>query len=178
MFFAHWSQKVPREIIETTECVCFHMTDLPYGRGGSPLQNLILKDKKTETNLSAFRMEQELDAGPIYGKTSLSLAGSAREIFGRAAVRMMEMIEKIVLTEPEPYPQEGKATTFQRRTPKESELTEAMSLREIYDYIRALDAPDYPHAFLDFGDKIITFTQADWCKDRIQAKVEIRKKSK
>ncbi len=26
------------------ECVCFHMTDVPYGRGGSPLQNLIIRE--------------------------------------------------------------------------------------------------------------------------------------
>ena len=41
IFFPHWSWRVPREIIENYECVCFHMTDLPYGRGGTPLQNLI-----------------------------------------------------------------------------------------------------------------------------------------
>jgi len=40
MFFPHWSWKIPREIYENFDCVGFHMTDLPYDRGGSPIQNL------------------------------------------------------------------------------------------------------------------------------------------
>ncbi len=64
-FFLHWSWKVQREIIENFECVCFHMSDLPYGRGGSPLQNLVLRGHRA-TKLTALRMTQELDAGPIY----------------------------------------------------------------------------------------------------------------
>ena len=176
IFFSHWSQIVPRQILDMAECVCFHMTDLPYGRGGSPLQNLIL-DGKTETKISAFRMEQGIDSGPVYQKAALSLAGSAEEIFRRAAVETMNLIEKIVLDEPEPRPQKGKATFFRRRAPEESELAESMSLGEIYDYIRALDAPGYPHAFLNFGDKTVTFTKARLCADGVQATAKITGKS-
>ena len=43
------------------------MTDLPYGRGGSPLQNLIL-DNKQKTMISAFKMTERMDEGPIYIK--------------------------------------------------------------------------------------------------------------
>jgi len=34
-----------KEIFENYEIILFHMTDLPYGRGGSPLQNLIVRGK-------------------------------------------------------------------------------------------------------------------------------------
>ena len=63
IFFPHWSWMVPRAVWEKHECVCFHMTDVPYGRGGSPLQNLILKGH-TKTKITALRMVGELDAGP------------------------------------------------------------------------------------------------------------------
>ena len=43
IFFIHWSWLIPKEIYENYECIVFHMTDLPFGRGGSPLQNLIEK---------------------------------------------------------------------------------------------------------------------------------------
>ena len=43
VFFPHWSKKVNSKIINNYECVCFHETDVPYGRGGSPIQNLILR---------------------------------------------------------------------------------------------------------------------------------------
>ena len=53
IFFPHWSEKVADEIINRYECICFHATDLPFGRGGSPTQNLIIQgfDK---TKISAF----------------------------------------------------------------------------------------------------------------------------
>ncbi len=37
-----------------------HMTDVPYGRGGSPLQNLIARGH-TSTKLTAMRMTAEVD---------------------------------------------------------------------------------------------------------------------
>ncbi|MDZ4177737.1 MAG: methionyl-tRNA formyltransferase, partial [Coriobacteriia bacterium] len=37
IFFPHWSFMIPQAIYEAFECVVFHMTDVPYGRGGSPL---------------------------------------------------------------------------------------------------------------------------------------------
>src|SRR5688500_871868 len=63
--FPHWSWRIPRDVHERFECIAFHMTDLPFGRGGSPLQNLILRGITT-TKLSAFRVAEELDAGPVY----------------------------------------------------------------------------------------------------------------
>ena len=44
IFIPHWSyKKIPKEIFNNYRCVVFHMTDLPYGRGGTPLQNLNYK---------------------------------------------------------------------------------------------------------------------------------------
>ena len=83
VIFLHWSWRVAEEITTRWECICFHMTDLPYGRGGSPLQNLVLRGHQ-ETVLTAFRMTEEIDAGPVYDKRSLSLSGNAEEILIRA----------------------------------------------------------------------------------------------
>ncbi len=43
IFFPHWSWMIPECIYERYECVVFHMTDLPFGRGGSPLQHLLVR---------------------------------------------------------------------------------------------------------------------------------------
>ena len=37
IFFPYWSWKITPEIYEKYQCIGFHITDLPYGRGGSPL---------------------------------------------------------------------------------------------------------------------------------------------
>jgi len=84
VFFPHWSWIIPNEIYDSFECVLFHMTDLPFGRGGSPLQNLIVRGFEN-TKISALQVSEELDAGLIYLKKDLSLHGTAEEIFLRAS---------------------------------------------------------------------------------------------
>jgi len=53
IFIPHWSYIIEREIYENYNCIVFHMTDLPFGRGGSPLQNLISRGF-SETKISAI----------------------------------------------------------------------------------------------------------------------------
>ena len=43
VFVPHWSWIIPEAVWRRFETVVFHMTDLPYGRGGSPLQNMIVR---------------------------------------------------------------------------------------------------------------------------------------
>src|SRR6266568_8505737 len=95
IFSLHWSWRVPADIINNFECVCFHMTDVPYGRGGSPLQNLILRGHQ-ETMISALRMTQEFDAGPVYLKEPMSLEGRAEGIYVRAGEVAAKMIARII----------------------------------------------------------------------------------
>ena len=60
------------------------MGDLPFGRGGSPLQNLIVRGFK-ETKISAVKAVKNIDGGPIYMKRKLSLTGTAQAIYERAS---------------------------------------------------------------------------------------------
>ena len=41
VFFPHWNWIVGNEIFESYTCIVFHTAPLPFGRGGSPIQNLI-----------------------------------------------------------------------------------------------------------------------------------------
>ncbi len=152
------------------------MTDLPYGRGGSPLQNLIL-DGKTETVVTAFRMVEEMDAGPIYAKKAMSLAGRAEETYRRAGDLCWETIDWIVRTEPTPQLQAGQVIIFKRRTPSESAIPESGSMADLYDFIRMLDAPTYPQAFIDHGDFRYEFDFAEILNDEIRARVTIRRRN-
>lgn len=173
IFFLHWSWKVPDEIIKEYECVCFHMTDVPYGRGGSPLQNLILRGHK-RTKLTALIMVEELDAGPVYLKEDLSLEnGSAEEIYIRATYKAAEMIRRMVSEEMKPVPQEGEPTVFRRRQPEESQIPDLESLQQLYDFIRMLDAEGYPKAFIIYKGFRYQFSRAALCDGQIMADVTI-----
>tara|TARA_Y100001934_G_scaffold261620_1_gene335203 strand:+ start:233 stop:934 length:702 start_codon:yes stop_codon:yes gene_type:complete len=174
IFFLHWNWRVPREIWSNNECVCFHMTDLPYGRGGSPLQNLIERGIK-ETKLTAFRMEEEMDTGAIYAKFPMPLSGRAEEIYHRAGGLSWEIISTIIESEPDPVPQEGQGTIFSRRKPEQSELPLQGGLEELYDHIRMLDAPTYPLAYIKHGNFQMELSHASFMGDEIRASVVIRK---
>lgn len=152
IFLPHWSHIMPGEIADNWECVVFHMTDLPYGRGGSPLQNLIVRGHK-DTKISAIRMTEQLDGGPVYMKYPLSLEGSAQEIFVRCSeIIFNKMIPKFLAEKVTPVPQEGEPVVFKRRKPEEGRIRPDMKTDEIYDYIRMLDAEGYPRAYIDFGN--------------------------
>ncbi len=173
LFFLHWSWKVPREITEKYQCINFHMTDVPFGRGGSPLQNLILRSHRS-TRLSALRMTDAMDAGPVYLKEDLSLRGPAREILERSSALAAAMIARIVREQPSPIPQEGTVVTFERRTPAQSVIPSGLTLPQLYDFIRMLDCEGYPPAFLEHGGYRYEFTNAAGGKGSLEARVRIR----
>ncbi|HEY8995232.1 MAG TPA: hypothetical protein VIM71_11260 [Lacunisphaera sp.] len=172
IFFLHWSWKVPAEIIDRHECVCFHMTDVPYGRGGSPLQNLIVRGHHN-TKLTALRMTEAFDAGPVYLKRPLSLAGTAEEILMRASALSAEMIKVLIARPPVPRAQSGRVTTFRRRTPAESAIPAVSSLDALHDFVRMLDADGYPRAFLDHHGFRYEFSRAVRYDGRLVADVTI-----
>jgi methionyl-tRNA formyltransferase len=148
IFIPHWSYIIPKEIYDHFDCVVFHMTDLPYGRGGSPLQNLIVRGHKS-TKISALKVQKGMDTGDIYLKNDLSLLGTAQEIFNRSSEIVHSMIEKIIVGNILPIPQVGEVVEFKRRKPEESNIEGLDSLEKVFDYIRMLDADGYPNAFME-----------------------------
>ncbi|MDL2226367.1 hypothetical protein LJB86_01765 [Deltaproteobacteria bacterium OttesenSCG-928-M10] len=172
IFFPHWSWIIPASVLKKYRCVIFHMTDLPYGRGGSPLQNLIIRGH-TETMISAIDGVNELDAGPVYLKRPLSLLGNAEEIFLRAVPIIEDMILEIASVSIQPAPQSGPVTIFKRRNPDQGDLSGLSSLEKIYDHIRMLDAAGYPSAFVEIGRMRLEFSRASLRFGRIEANVVI-----
>ena len=172
VFFPHWSYIIPAEVYENFRCVIFHMTDLPFGRGGSPLQNLIARGIY-ETKLSAIKCDKELDAGGVYKKVPLSLWGTAEEIYLRAAELTKEIIIDLVLNPVEPIPQSGNIVTFQRRKPADGNVELCGNLNQVFDYIRMLDADTYPKAFLETEKFRLEFSRASLKENEILADVKI-----
>ena len=174
IFVPHWSYLIPEAIWSSWPTVVFHMTDLPYGRGGSPLQNLIQRGHSS-TMLSALRCDAGLDTGHIYVKQPLSLHGSAEEIFLRADGVIEQMIEQIVCENPPATPQQGEPVLFSRRTPAQSNLVSCPEgdLKSWYDQIRMLDAESYPHAFLEAHGMRLEFRRVSQRSDGLHADVKI-----
>jgi methionyl-tRNA formyltransferase len=172
VFFMHWSWKVPDDICRDYECVNFHLTDVPYGRGGSPLQNLIQRGHH-QSKLTALRMVDALDAGPVYAKEPLSLEGSAEEILIRQSRLSAVMIRDLIAREPMPVPQTGDPVVFARRKPAESQVPALTSLEQLHDFLRMLDGTGYPRAYIVHHGFRYEFSRANLYDGRVVADVSI-----
>lgn len=172
IFVLHWSWLIPREIVTEFRCVVFHMTDLPFGRGGSPLQNLIVRGIR-ETKISALLCTEDLDAGPIFLKAALNLDGTAAEIFDRASLLIKDMIIELLNDDKKPEPQTGQVTYFSRMKPTDSNLHDIESLSMLYDRVRMVDAADYPKAHIYYENLRIEFFNAELEEGAMRAQVLI-----
>ena len=163
IFFPHWSWIISASIYGNFNCVVFHMTDLPFGRGGSPLQNLIVRGIYN-TKISAIKVSEGMDTGDVYFKEELDISfGNADEILSRASDIIFEkMIPRFLKEELIPFEQVGEVVSFKRRTPEQSEIPDGLNQRQIYDYIRMLDGEGYPTAYKKFDGGRINFTNAQY----------------
>jgi methionyl-tRNA formyltransferase len=175
IFFPHWSYKIPPEIYEAYESVIFHMTDVPFGRGGSPLQNLIARGIY-DTKISALKCVEKVDAGPVYLKKTFSLYGTAEEIYLRAAVVVEDMIIEMITNEPVPQEQVGEIVHFERRRTGDGDISRLSELIEVFDHIRMLDADGYPKAFLETENLRFEFQRPSLKLGKVVADVTITRK--
>ena len=155
LIFAGWSEIIELDIIKKYICICLHPSDLPKFRGGSPIQNQKMNGIK-KTKLTAFRMNNKIDQGPIIFKTEIDLDGHMKEIFSSLENGTIKIIRKVIQNLNKSFlsgvnQDESKATFFKRRKPNESEikLSELASLpaENLYQKICSLEDP-YPNAFI------------------------------
>ena len=172
IFIPHWSYIIPSEIYDNFMCIVFHMTDLPFGRGGSPLQNLIVRGHK-QTMISAIKVEKGIDTGPIFMKSPLSLLGTAEEIFIRSASIIEGMINQIIIQQVEPEKQVGVPVIFERRKLEDGSVNNCETIEQLYDMIRMLDCEGYPKAFYENDKFRFEFSRAS-LKSGKKIKADVR----
>ncbi|QOR00960.1 methionyl-tRNA formyltransferase [Campylobacter sp. 2014D-0216] len=174
IFFPHWSFYIPQEIYDNYQCIIFHLGNLPFGRGGSPLQNLIIRGIY-KSKICALKASATLDGGEIYLKHDISFKNSnAQKIYERISkIIFFKLIPKILHTKITPQKQKGKVVVFKRRTKDQSNISmiKNPNLIKIYDFIRMLDAVDYPKAFLEINNIKIYFQNAKKSHDQVKAEV-------
>lgn len=179
VFFPHWSWIIPEDIYTNYNCVVFHMTDLPFGRGGSPLQNLIVRGIY-HTKITAINVEAGLDTGDIYFKEPVDIStGNADEIFSKISNLIFhKMIPQFITGNPVLEHQKGDPTIFPRRLPEQSEIPKGLSQRQIYDYIRMLDGEGYPAAYTKYQNGKVYYRNARMKDGVVYAEAEFRREKK
>jgi methionyl-tRNA formyltransferase len=158
ILFIGWSWIIPDYFTQKYLCLGIHPSDLPQYRGGSPLQNQIIKGV-ISSKVSLITLSSKLDAGDIWMKEDLSLIGdSIHNIFDNLIQSSIILLNNFFNLYPNINPQMQETSTgsyFKRRKPEDSKLTlddlNKMTLKELYNFIRALTDP-YPNAFIEDED--------------------------
>ena len=165
IFLFRWPHIVSSELVNSTRAkwVVFHTSELPRGRGGSPLQNQILEGKFL-SRVNALELSDVVDAGRIYASQDVSLQGTADDIWlaiAQAAAKLAQRVVHGAL----PYEQLGEVTRYKRR--KNNHLPSEGTPAEIHRFVQMLDGEGYPGAHVDYGNLRITFSRSSFRDGRI-----------
>jgi methionyl-tRNA formyltransferase len=150
-----WSHLVGEDIlsIPRSGCIGMHPTMLPTGRGQAPIPWTIIKGGAT-TALSVFFLVADADAGPIIaqyeldvrdGETSASLFYRIGHTHFTAGLELAERLGDGTVSAR--AQDDAVATRWPKRRPKDGEILDTMTCREITLLVRALLGP-YPRAFV------------------------------
>ena len=135
-----------------------HASNLPEGRGFSPLTWQILEGK-SQIPVCLFEMVDEVDAGPIIFKENITLKGNEllnelRELLGNKTI---ELCLNYITSESMPMgtPQKGSSTHYPRRRPLDSQIDTSLSIDSLFNLFRVVDNDQYPAFFKKNGKKYI-----------------------
>jgi methionyl-tRNA formyltransferase len=156
ILFYGWSWVVDADIIGDYKCIMLHPSRLPKYRGGSPLQNQIIRGVKNSA-VTLFIMNEEMDSGNIVFQESMSLSGSIDNIFHKIEELGYKGTMQFLNSPTYGVKQiEEDASYFKRRTEEQSEITlkelKEQSAEYIYNKIRMLQDP-YPNAYFISKDR-------------------------
>ena len=155
ILFYGWSKIIPSDIVCNFTCLMLHPSPLPKYRGGSPIQNQIIRGEK-ESAVSVFICDEGIDTGEIIGQEKISLEGNIQDIFDRMTSAGIKITSDFLSGDFIKIKQDSsKSTYFKRRKPHQSEIT-AEELAEssgeyLYNKIRMLTGP-YPTAYIKTSD--------------------------
>ena len=126
-----------------------HASDLPRGRGWSPLTWQILEGCR-RIPVTLFEAAESVDSGPIYAQTWLETSGlelidELRAGLCRATEELCEaFVAEYPASAARGRPQRGKPTFYARRRPRDSRIDIDTPLRDHINLLRTADPDRYP----------------------------------
>jgi len=157
ILFYGWSWMIEKNIFSKYNCLMLHPSPLPKFRGGSPIQNQIIRNIN-KSAVTIFKINEIIDGGDIIYQSKLSLKGSLNDIFIRMSKIGFSATQKILNSKKikQKKQNHSKATYYNRRKPEESEITikelKESSLVYIFNKLRMLADP-YPNPFIKIKKK-------------------------
>ena len=155
ILFYGWSWIINPKLIEDFKCIMLHPSPLPKYRGGSPIQNQIIRGE-VDSAVTLFFMDSGIDTGDIVAQKFLSLEGNLSQIFTRMTNIGRELTIEVLEGRYDRRKQDdSQSSYYSRRKPQDSEITIDEILTKDGEYlqnkIRMLQSP-YPNSFIRTAD--------------------------
>ncbi|PIS47142.1 MAG: methionyl-tRNA formyltransferase [Elusimicrobia bacterium CG08_land_8_20_14_0_20_51_18] len=138
-----------------------HFSLLPKYRGAAPVRRAIMNGEK-ETGITVFRIDEGLDTGPVLLREKLGIGGdeNAVSLFARLVELgrklIVEAVAKIDEGKAEYRPQEGEPSFAPKIGREDTYLDFSMSVRRVYDRIRAFCFAPAARAVFELNGKKTT----------------------
>ncbi len=149
-FYLSCSHVTPPETLDRFDHnLVVHESDLPHGRGWSPLSWQIIEGA-SGIAVTLFEAESTVDSGVIYAQEWLDFNGTelVGELRAAQAAATVDLCKDFVRDYPQSAmfgsPQVGEETRYRRRTPADSALDPDVCLAEQFDLLRIADNEQYP----------------------------------
>ena len=152
-FCLSFSQILPSALRERFEhTLVVHESDLPQGKGWSPLTWQILEGAN-RIPVTLIEAAARVDSGPIYAKRWLEFQGN--ELIDELRAGQAEATHQLCRWFVDRYPQnaeqarsqQGEESFYPRRRPADSRLDADKSLTEQFELLRVVDNDHYPAFF-------------------------------
>lgn len=159
-FFLSLSQLVRPALLELhTSNIVVHASDLPRGKGWSPVTWQVLEGADS-LPFSLFEAVEAVDAGPIYLRTRVELSGTElvtdlREIQARETLRLCRQFvnEWPGILDRGEAQDPSEESFYARRRPADSLIDPSRSVIELFDALRVADPDRYPAYFTYRGER-------------------------
>lgn len=158
-FFLSFSKIANLEILRlNTHNLVVHESDLPRGRGWSPLTWQIIEGKNC-ISVTLLEADITVDAGVIYDKEIIKLSGGElinelRQLQADVTVRLCcKFLKNYPFIVTTARKQIGQASYYPRRRPQDSQLNPNRSIAEQFNLLRVVDNKRYPAFFEWAGNK-------------------------
>lgn len=167
-----------RDLIEIFKkgIINIHFSLLPKYRGAAPIQRALMNGEK-ETGLTAFLLNEKLDAGPIIYQEKIEIEnednyGSLKEKLKESSKDfIIKAIEKYLNNEPVIYQDDGLATYAPKIKKEERKINWEKDKEKIFNQIRALSP--IPGAYTLFRNEQLIILKSEISQNELKETSEL-----
>lgn len=171
VFIIGFTKKLDDEFLMRNRLnLVIHESNLPNGRGFSPVQWQILECKNS-IPITLFEANSKLDSGDIFLRSTIELNGLElyNEIRAKQAASTVHLINEFLNSYPNysATPQLGIASSYPKRTAQDSALDINKSIAEQFNLLRIANNEEWPAFFYHEKKKYILkiYSTDDYCEE-------------